>query len=523
MNQEISPQIQDIKFVIEKIYSEANFHSEDYKNLKMVAEVFKGLNDAEKNYLMDMFFYQEYPFENLLSLYFYLIDISGDLRFLNKIDAYLEKVNSIGDFYEIYWNISRRSFLSAPGFQLTNSLRRKYQDLSYRVNDFINRRFSYDKKTTEIKRIAILSPQILGMRHSPTREVFSMACHLRRNHDVEVFVINTNALIYESRYAINDAFIGSANRSLEGEQELVIDYLDFKQERIKLFSWPAGRMSLQKIIDIQDVVRSLNVDAIISHADNLFVQESFYGKLPSIFVTTGGVVPFAHSDAYWIPGNLMTNEDLALATTFGHSNFLYESMMVTPEGEAEVPANKKSFDIPRTAFVYLVVSTRLSNEIDAEFIAVCSKLLQDTTNSVILFVGTPDIDLARFFDNQLISEKRVINGGFRDDLAEVCLMSNVYLNPKRQGGGTSSQTAMMNGLPVVTLDHGHISAVVPEAYRHSNWDSYFDFAKQLNTDPLFLENQRQIFGRHFKANLKIDDQIAKIYNNLNDTLKSKYL
>jgi hypothetical protein len=374
----MSSQINDVKFVIERIYSGDSLSQEDYKNLDIVAEVFNAWDQHHKNSLLEGFLYQDMPFDNLMSLYFYLLDISGDSRFLSKLDSEIKGINKICDFYEIFWNISRRNFINKPGYVLNYNVRRKYQDLSYNINDFINNRTGLRAKSVnKVKRVAILSPQILGMRHSPTREAFSLACHLRRNHDADVYVFNTNSLVYDSSYGIKDGFIANINRSLLGEQEIVIDYLDFKREKVKIFSWSAGKISLQKIIDIQDIIHALNIDAVIAHSENLFVQEACYGKIPSLFVTTGGVVPFAHSDGYWVPGNLVTDYDKLLATTFGHFNFLYESMIVTPEGVAEVPASKNAFKISNDAFIYLVVSTRLNNEIDKEFSDICTRLLQD--------------------------------------------------------------------------------------------------------------------------------------------------
>lgn len=523
MSVEMPSKIDDVRFVIERIYSGNALSQEDHKNLDIVKQVFDAWESEEKKMLLDVFFYQDLPFDNLVSLYFYLLDISGDQRFLKKLDLEITKIKTPADFYEVFFNLSRRNFIGRSGFFLTHNLRCKYQELGLKLNSFINDRMLIKpKKVNKIKRIAILSPQILGMRHSPTREAFSLACHLRRNHDVDVYIINTNSLVYDSKYGINDAFIANVNRSLLGEQEIVVDYLDFKQEKLKLFSWPAERMSLQKIIDIQDVLQNLNVDAIISHAENLFVQEACYGKIPSLFVTTGGVVPFAHSDGYWIPGNLMTDEHRSLAATFGHFNFISESMIVTPEGVAEAPASRKLFHIPNEAFIYLIVSTRLNNEMDAEFASVCIQLLEKTPKSVMLFVGSPSCELEPFFSKDLVDNKRVINGGFCENLAEVCLMSNVYLNPNRQGGGTSSQTAMLNGLPIVTLDYGHISAVVPESYRHRSWEDYKAFAIRLYAEPEFLKQQQQVFLLHFQENLKIDEQVEKIYKNLILIAQNKY-
>ena len=93
-------------------------------------------------------------------------------------------------------------------------------------------------------------------------------------------------------------------------------------------------------------------------------------------------------------------------------------------------------------------------------------------------------------------------------------MSDVFLNPKRAGGGTSSQTAILNGLPVVTLDHGHISAVVPEDKRQQSWDDWFAYAWQLQDDADFLYAEVESFKQHFYTHLDSAAQIGRMYDKL---------
>lgn len=80
----------------------------------------------------------------------------------------------------------------------------------------------------------------------------------------------------------------------------------------------------------------------------------------------------------------------------------------------------------------------------------------------------------------------------------------------------------MNGLPVVTLNYGHISAVVPEKYRHQDWDAYFAYADKIGTDPVFLYNEKQIFIDHFNTKLQTKAQVDKIYATLEAIAESRY-
>ena len=205
-----------------------------------------------------------------------------------------------------------------------------------------------------------------------------------------------------------------------------------------------------------------------------------------------------------------------LAKQLGHSDFMKESILVTPEGKAESPADRSEFDISPDAFVYLVVSTRLPAEMNKDFIAVCNKLIENIDNAIIAFAGTPTFNLNECFDDQIVEHGRVRNLGFQQNLQSICAMCNAYLNPYRQGGGTSSQTAILNGLPVVTRDYGHISAVVPTDHRHATWDSYLTYAARLAEDKDFAAHETDLFLNHFSEHLQTGSQVARIFKKLQD-------
>jgi glycosyltransferase involved in cell wall biosynthesis len=266
----------------------------------------------------------------------------------------------------------------------------------------------------------------------------------------------------------------------------------------------------------------LKIDAVIAHGENLLLQEAVFGVWPSVFATTGTVVPFAHSDAYFVPGHLYNEGHEQLARDYGHSDFMLESMLVTPEGKADQAAQRSDFSIDVECFIYLVVGTRLENEMTPEFAQVCQQLLDHSATCVIAFAGTKTLKLQTYFSKKNIEANRVINLGFQDDLPSICKMADVFLNPYRAGGGTSSQTAILNGLPIVTIDHGHISAVVPKALRQPDWQSYLAFAIALKADPKLYQEWQLKLETHFIEHLDSKKQIGKIHQKLIDIAANKY-
>ncbi|MFB2641457.1 glycosyltransferase family 1 protein [Shewanella bicestrii] len=511
----------DIILTIDLIFIEAKLDNESFSYLSTLKSAYEQIDEYNKEQVIQHYLTNQPPIDNLNALHFFLFDLTKNSRFLEKIINSCPPNMSPQSFYEIYWNIGNRLFTNSTPVN-TTSLRNIFKNLSNDMNNWLKLyKYKNKKNVNQVKNIVILSPQILGMRHSPTRESFNIACHLETYHNCNVTIINSNGFNYHNTLGLINPTGFNVNKDLNGTSELNINYMQFKDKKIKIISIEKQMMSSRKVLDILDTLKSLDTDAVISHGENLLVQEAIFGIYPSIFATTGGVVPFAHCDSYFVPGSLFDDNHRELASKYEHNDFMLENMLVTPEGKADIPASKEKLGLDNNSFIYLVVSTRMDREVTPEFIEICNGLIKSNENAHIIFSGTDSFSLSSNFDAELIDRKKVINIGFQDDLASVCLMADVYLNPKRIGGGTSSQTAIINGLPVVTLNYGHISNIVPEERRFSNWKEYMQYALELQNDN-FLQSETNLFSSHFHTNMNSQLQIEKIYNKLCDIAIRKY-
>ncbi len=511
---------QQIIAAIDALFSNDKIVEQDKAHVALIYEEAQRLSGQQKQQLSEYLLNSALPPDNELPLLFFLYDCFQDIRFLEATLPLVPASPSVPWFYEFYWNMAQRLFTrSDDSSKIQSVMRERFYRIAAKTRKFLTARRLVSKQLslTAPKTIAILVPQLRNMRHSPTREAFNIALHLQHYHDCHVHIINTNGMSYKNCLQLGLLMPATfhTNESLSGQQQVPVNYMHF-DSKVNTVSFEAGPMTSQKIAQIANVLKQLEVEAVIAHGDNLLVMESLYGFYPSLFATTGGVVPYNHCDAYFIPGRLFTDQAKALAASYNHSNFMLESMLVTPEGKASQPAARASFQLDEHDFLYLVVGTRLTGELDHDFGVACETLLQHNPQAKIIFAGTPELDLTKYFDPALVSTARILSIGFQDDLPAVSAMCDVYLNPKRSGGGTSSQTAILNGLPVVTLDFGHISAIVPADKRMANWQDYIAYANKLCQDSAFLTGESDRFTQHFIQNLDSASQVARMYDKLTE-------
>jgi glycosyltransferase involved in cell wall biosynthesis len=516
-------QLEIIK-ILHALFSDTQVKEEDKQHLSSIIITTSEASQEGMKALTERLSSTVFPHDNPLALYFFLFDICKEPKFINMVFDSIGEYLSPAMYYDLFWNLSRRSFIGqSMGSDINKKLRQHHKKISSHTNAFLDEIGMRPKRqATGVRNIAIISPQILNMRHSPTREAFNLALHLDTYFGCNTYIFNTNSMAYENVMGLIEQFEFHDNKGLKGGQVVSVDYMQFKKKDVRIMSFEPEPMSTRKLANILDTLNQLKIDAVIAHGENLLLQEAVFGVWPSIFATTGTVVPFAHSDAYFVPGHLHNESHEQLARDYGHSDFMLESMLVTPEGKAENSLQRNDFSIDSECFMYLVVGTRLNNEMTADFAQICQQLLEYSTDCVIAFAGTKTLKLQTYFSKESIDANRIINLGFQDDLPGVCKMADVFLNPYREGGGTSSQTAILNGLPIVTLNHGHISAVVPKALRQPDWQSYLDFAIALKADPKLYMDWQIKLEAHFIEHLNTKDQVRKIHQKLIDIAANKY-
>lgn len=511
--------------IINGLFSDSHIKEADMQFIRMCKAMVHELSVDDKKAMADHILTVNLPKDNPIALYFFLFDMFDDARFIEHGLDYFGKFLPPQTFNELFWSLTGSVFIGKTlSTKVTQKLREYHQKVSSATNASLDDIGARKKKVvSKVRNVAIISPQILSMRHAPTREAFNIALNLEHDFDCTCYVFNTNGFSYDNDLGLIDPYTSNSHKDLKGGLEIKVDYMQFTQKSVRVISFEAQPMTTRKLFNIVNALAQFNIDAVIAHGENLLVQEAVYGILPSIFATTGDVVPYAHSDAYFVPGHLYAQEHQQLAEKYQHSHdFLKESMLVTPEGKEEGNVSKSEFGIPNDRFVYLVVSTRLNEELCAEFIEACKHILERSPNSVIALAGTRLFKLENYFDAPLIESGQVVDIGFQENLPRACKMADVYLNPLRLGGGTSSQTAILNGLPIVTRDHGHISAVVPEGLRHASWRAYIDFAIELKENTATYETWQARLEQHFIDHLDARTQIAKIYHKLCDIAQQQY-
>lgn len=133
-------------------------------------------------------------------------------------------------------------------------------------------------------------------------------------------------------------------------------------------------------------------------------------------------------------------------------NRLYEFKTGLEFAEPKKHIKRSDYSIGQNDFVMVTVGNRLDAEMDEEFIDYIVKFIMKNDDVRWVIVGPRHINYLQTKYDFLLDDK-IIKIQYEDDLPALYRICDVYLNPRRKGGGISIAMAMNEELPVVlTMD-----------------------------------------------------------------------
>ncbi len=133
----------------------------------------------------------------------------------------------------------------------------------------------------EVRRVALVTNQMLGQGHQPTVDAFDYARRLQDSFGREVLIINPNAMaitgengfVPEYTYNITDDYVGEQTIAAFGA-------------RVRMASFPGKRFDEEKLHAIIDHLDAFDPDAIVAFGGSNVVADLFAGARPVVLLPT---------------------------------------------------------------------------------------------------------------------------------------------------------------------------------------------------------------------------------------------
>ncbi len=330
------------------------------------------------------------------------------------------------------------------------------------------------------KRIIIATEQILSQLHAPTKIVCEYAYVLEKMLGYEVIILVAPSdiqlgleLWYRPRVLCS---VESPTNSID----LIYRDITLRIYQVRMTEGINKYSDFFQIINEFKPYFVINLGVLNPVAD-IF---SYMTNVVAIAMSTG--YPVSEADILVKKGNGVDDDVNERVIAGQKCIYVTEKYpIVLTENTDKVDYDK--YDLPKDKFIISVVGNRLNDEIDTDFEKVIKWALENFPQTVVVFVGPADSILEHF--NVEVGNQRVIGIEFCKELMEFYNCVDLYLNPRRSGGGVSSVMALNAGVPVVTLPGCDVAVNVGENYVVSDFDKMKKEISKYINDSEYYEKQ----------------------------------
>ncbi|MEQ6854591.1 glycosyltransferase [Lysinibacillus capsici] len=403
--------------------------------------------DELLNYIIEYIDTETLPLQTFAD-YNYFCMLLEDKSALKRQYTFLKKNYNVLNPIQVHALITNSLFYQSMLNQNTYSeLSKDRMCLMGKINHFFRKKVYLPKVQKRISnRVAIVSGQLLGISHAPTKWAIDYANMLKKyNPELEIKIFVEDWANYSPGELTWMNIFTSANSAMCHEQhkeflhsEIEVYYSDSKLERKKRIQQDMNAIASFRpsIIYKMSSIYNISVDLL-------------YPYFPIISHTMGGAEDCEFVDIFTggyheYDMKRMYDEQNIIQQEYYHHRIGVE----TPK--STTIKSRAMYKLSDSDFVIVTVGNRLESEITIEFVDRIIETLDSDKDIKWLIVGVKNISIIKNNYGRYIVEKRIIFIPYEKQLFDFYKICDVYVNPVRQAGGTSAAWAMKARLPIIT-------------------------------------------------------------------------
>lgn len=222
--------------------------------------------------------------------------LTGDIAYYRSlVNAVLADPQrfSVPSLHYAYWGIAMRLFQGDVrkgdvGAFTHGEFRRFYRLLVEETA----RRYGLDiwmrraAPRAEVKRVVLITNQMLGEGHQPTADAFDYARRLQDDHGCAVLIVNPNAMAVSGENGFVPEYSYNVTEEYDGEQTIAAH-----GAAVRMLSFPQPRFDVEKLTAIVDAVERFDPDVIVAFGASNTVADLFARTRPVVFLPTSSGLP----------------------------------------------------------------------------------------------------------------------------------------------------------------------------------------------------------------------------------------
>jgi len=345
----------------------------------------------------------------------------------------------------------------------------------------LNTDYKYlDVKNRNKNRIVIITEQILTTLHAPTRQVLNYAYAMQEflGYEVLIFACPSDGIILKDLWYDGQVI---KNTPIFNDYKMEITYREATFSGYQIGMTKACYKEYNMMLDIIHLFNPLfvfNLGVVNPIADLAGRFTTLVAKAMST------LVPVSEAKYFLKVGE--NSEVASYEICKNQKQILIEKIPTLFEDTNNI-ITREELGLPDDKFIIAIVGNRLKEEVDSEFLSLIKKIIDNSDLAYFVVIGMGD----EIFTDEAF-EGRIRSLGYCEDLIATYNTIDLYLNPKRQGGGHSSAMALLKGVPVVTFANCDVAFNAGKQFEVSDYDEMLrDVCKHIS-DKDYHDQKKQM-------------------------------
>lgn len=415
---------------------------------------------------------------NILFAISYYYDISKDIRCVVNFEKICKNINvDINIRIFLYWQLVRISFLNK---EILNSINIKeiYDSILDTVNQSSDLKDISEIKSKNKQIAVFITNQFLSYEHSPTKILLSMIKSINDKFKEidEIYIFNSTEMPKISPCSYYKPSVFNHINISDEYFYYLMKLASIDRCEVSYFDDIDETNSLKKIGGMLEEIYTLKPNFIISIGGSNILADMCNNFADVYTYGTTRDTPIAKTK--YLVKSLNTREIKEILINDKQSIIEVPQGFFGLEDKYDESYTREEFEIPKDLFLISIVGNRLEEELSDEFIDICKDILTKNKDTGIVFIGGYNKECLK---NKLPKDiyNRVYTIGFKNNLISAIALSDIFLNPKRTGGGYGGLAAISCNIPVISINTGDVSELLSDEFKVSSYSEMFDLVNSI--------------------------------------------
>lgn len=493
--------------------------------LENMEEQLNGCTFEERHIFLEGFVRaaMEFPIWMRIHLLSFCVKVGGDAEWAKILIKEVENADydAVGEYNKLshYWQLSTALFhnQSMGSEELELGLTRLYKTLleAFAGALGLGKRAYIPAEERQKELVFVYISQVLGMEHAPTKTLLDRCYVLQKHLGKKVFIINTAMQLTKKGQA-------PFYKLVEGEYAPVLSQwkeLEFKGERFQFYQCEDIMPDLSVIAELVKMVKEQKPYYLLNIGGSDICADICGRLVPEITVSTVFSKLSMSAGEYQIIDKQLTVQDKRQLEILGVRPQNVRRALFTFSFKAQERTIRRSeLGLLEDKFILLIVGWRLDEEIDATFLECLNHVMQADDSIAAVFMGKFET-YENWMKKYPMLQMRSHNLGKQMDALAVTELCNLYVNPRRNGGGSSVSEALYKGIPAVTLPYGDVSAAAGAEFLVADYKEMEEQILRYRRDAAFYKKMSQ----RAKERAKLLTDSSKSFTPIMDEIEKSFV